>query len=179
MLQSRLRLPVEVIHLRGQGESSIPISRMTTEALKSAIILFSRTDVRSGKACQLLGFATQDKTRSRNDSIPVDMIPLEADLTSLLHIYPRGYSLDCADAQPIPANDDGTPSTGSTTSEQCTCDLFLIVYTCLWDLYEFLIRDSGHQHWTEKPLQLPYFLIIQEYRSYPSPSTRQTALVLR
>ncbi|KAF1942205.1 hypothetical protein EJ02DRAFT_466031 [Clathrospora elynae] len=60
----------------------------------------------SGKRCQILGFATQDKSSVNNDSMPIEMTPDESNLTWLLKKYPSGYSLDCDDARPFPSGDD-------------------------------------------------------------------------
>ncbi|KAF1833791.1 hypothetical protein BDW02DRAFT_551737 [Decorospora gaudefroyi] len=73
---------------------------------------------RGAKPCQVLSFATQDRSSSRNELLPADMTPLESDFTLLLKQYPEGYCLDCAELQPVPATCDTTPATESGTSKQ-------------------------------------------------------------
>ncbi|KAF1841778.1 uncharacterized protein K460DRAFT_173295 [Cucurbitaria berberidis CBS 394.84] len=53
----------------------------------------------SGKQCQLLGFATQDGSTLKGDSMSANMIPDEANFAWLLKRYPHGYSLDCDEGQ--------------------------------------------------------------------------------
>jgi hypothetical protein len=48
------------------------------------------------------------------------MCPVESELMALLHKYPRGYSFDCVDAQPLPETHEKRSSTESAASEQCT-----------------------------------------------------------
>jgi hypothetical protein len=93
------------------------------------MVLYDQTtDICSRKACKVLSFATRDKTSSFNEAIPTDMSLLESDLVALVHAYPRGYSLDCADTQHLPSTDDVVPPTKSATPEQSTYNQFPALY---------------------------------------------------
>jgi signal transduction histidine kinase len=48
-----------------------------------------------GKHCQILGFATDDRSSLRGDVLPIDMIPCESNFKQVLAQYPQGYSLSC------------------------------------------------------------------------------------
>ncbi|KAI8938103.1 hypothetical protein NX059_005772 [Plenodomus lindquistii] len=68
----------------------------------------------SGKFCQILGFATSDKSSLAKDVMPESMIPKESDLAWLLTQYPQGYSLDCDDEQAISLTDQDALEHGAT-----------------------------------------------------------------
>ena len=77
-------------------------------------------DLFSEKQCRILGFAVGDRSSLANDTIPNDVVIFkEADFAWLLKEKPRGYSIDCEDAQVIfTVSDDAAPAEPST-SQQC------------------------------------------------------------
>jgi signal transduction histidine kinase len=76
------------------------------DASVAATGLQGMPSIDAGKRCQILGYATAEGSSLQGDVLPVGMTPYESNFAWVLEQYPRGYSMDCEEAQAYPWTDN-------------------------------------------------------------------------